>query len=329
MVASTSEGEQSDRNLRREHPTVRVIVGGPTLAGDSIRSRKNYARYAMTSKEVFFNTPTAKRARVRQVPIMWTDEDEEGILYPHEDALVIKAIVASKKFDRILVDTGSSVDVLFKSTLEEMGIADLKLDYTNTSLKGFGGGKLVPLGVVKLPITIRSSPTERTMILYVVVVDEEGPYQMILGQPFLRMSKAVLSNHYLALKYWVNGVVGVNGRQEPVEELETVSLGPENPGKTIRIGSRLKEEQKQEFVKCLQAYADVFAWTHKDMPGIDPEVACHKLAIKKGARAVRQKRRCFNQERYEAINGEVDKLLRAGFIREVNYPEWISNVVLV
>ena len=140
---------------------------------------------------------------------MWTDEDEEGILYPHEDALVIKATIASKKFDRILVDIGSSVDVLFKSTLEEMGIADLKLDYTNTSLKGFGGGKLVPLGVVELPITIGSSPTERTMILDFVVVDEEGPYQMILGRPFLRMSKVVLSNHYLALKYRVNGVVGV------------------------------------------------------------------------------------------------------------------------
>ncbi|XP_024043173.1 uncharacterized protein LOC112099890 [Citrus clementina] len=140
MVASTYEGEQSDRSLRREQPTVRVIVGGPTLAGDSNRSRKNYARYAMTN------------------------EDEEGILYPHEDALVIKATVASKKFDQILVDTWSSVDVLFKSTLEEMGITDLKLEYINTSLKGLGGGKLVPLGVVELPITIGSSPTERTMI---------------------------------------------------------------------------------------------------------------------------------------------------------------------
>ena len=140
---------------------------------------------------------------------MWTDEDEEWILYPHEDALVIKATVASKKFDQILVDTGSSVDVLFKSTLEEMRIADLKLEYTNTSLKGFAGGKQVPLGMVELSITIGSSPTERTMILDFVVVDEEGSYQMILRWPFLRMSKAVLSNYYLALKYRVNGVVGV------------------------------------------------------------------------------------------------------------------------
>ncbi|XP_015384632.1 uncharacterized protein LOC107176502 [Citrus sinensis] len=209
MVVSTCEGEQGNKNLSHEQPIIRVIAGGPTLAGDSNRSRKNYARYAMTSKNVFFNTPVAKRARVSQVPIMWTDEDEEVILYLHEDALVIKATVASKKFDRIQVDTGSSVDVLFKSTLEEMGIADMRLEHTNTSLKGFGGGKLVLLGMVELPITIRSSPTEKTMILDFVVVDEDGFYQMILGRPFPRMSKAVLSNHYLALKYQVNGVVGV------------------------------------------------------------------------------------------------------------------------
>ena len=72
----------------------------------------------------------------------------------------------------------------------------------------------------------------------------------------------------------------------------------------------------------LRAHADVFAWTHDDMSGIDPEVAWHRLTIKKGARLVRQKRRCFHQERYEAINGEVEKLLKAGFIREVNYPKY-------
>ena len=97
MVASLGEWEQSDRNLSHEQPTVRVIAGGPTLVGDSNRSKKNYAKYAMTSKEVFFNTPVAKRARVRQVPIMWTDEDEGGILYPYEDALVIKVTAASKE----------------------------------------------------------------------------------------------------------------------------------------------------------------------------------------------------------------------------------------
>lgn len=184
-------------------------------------------------------------------------------MYPHEDALVIKVTIASKKFDRILVDTGSSVDVLFKITLDEMGITDLRIEYTSTSLKGFGGGKLTPLGVIELPIKIRSTPSKKTMILDFIVVDEESPYQIILGRPFFKISKTVLSNHYLALKYRVNGVVGVvrgnqriargcystsakeamqitsldsqaeckSGRQEPVEELETINLEQNDPKK--------------------------------------------------------------------------------------------------
>lgn len=73
----------------------------------------------------------------------------------------------------------------------------------------------------------------------------------------------------------------------------------------------------------------MFAWSHYDMLGIDPKVGCHKLAIKNGARPIRQKMRCFNYKRYKAINGGVEKLLKAGFIRDVNYLEWISNVILV
>ena len=52
-------------------------------------------------------------------------------------------------------------------------------------------------------------PNKKVMILDFMVVDEESPYQMILGCPFLRMSKSVLSNYYFALKYRANGVVGV------------------------------------------------------------------------------------------------------------------------
>ncbi|XP_052292038.1 uncharacterized protein LOC127900828 [Citrus sinensis] len=126
--------------------------------------------------EVLFNLPTAKRAKVRQVPIRWTDDDEEGVLYSHEDALVIKAMVASKEFRRLLVDTGSSVDILFKSALDDMGIADMKLERTNTSLKGFGGGRLTPMGIVELPITVGAKPSEKTVMLDFVVVEEKSPY---------------------------------------------------------------------------------------------------------------------------------------------------------
>ena len=313
MGSQYMPGGGTERNLEREQSVIRVIAGGPTMAGDSNRARKNYERYALTSKEVFFNLPTAKKAKVRQVPIMWTDDDEEGVLYPHEDALIIKAMVAGKEFRRILVDTGSSVDILFKSTRDDMGIADLKLERMNTSLKGFGGGRLTPMGVVELPVIVESKPFEKTVMLDFVVVEERSPYQIILGGPFIRVSQCVISTHYLALQYRVNGVVGVvkgdqrmagscyttaaketlqvtvldnqgdskKGRHEPAEKLKKVLVSKDDPSRVVRIGLGLGEAIKDELVKCLQSYADIFAWSHEDMLGIDHGVACHKLAIKK------------------------------------------------
>ena len=107
------------------------------------------------------------------------------------------------------MDTGSSVDILFKLALDNMKISDLKLERTNTSLKGFGGRRLTPMGIIKLPIIVGLKPFERTVMLDLVVVEERSLYQMILRRPFMRISQCVISTHYLALKYRVNGVVGV------------------------------------------------------------------------------------------------------------------------
>lgn len=71
------------------------------------------------------------------------------------------------------------------------------------------GEKLTPFGVVELPVTIDTNPFQKIMMLDFVVVDEDSPYQIILGRPFFRISKVVVSNYYLALKYRVNSGVGV------------------------------------------------------------------------------------------------------------------------
>lgn len=129
----------------------------------------------MTNKVVMFNIPAAKHAKTWQVPIMWTDDDEEGILYPYEDALVISTNITSKRCDRILVDIGSSVDVMFESTLDSVRITGLRLESTNTSLKGFRGGRLIPLRLVELPVTIGTSQFQKIVILDFVVVNEDSP----------------------------------------------------------------------------------------------------------------------------------------------------------
>ena len=65
------------------------------------------------------------------------------------------------------------------------------------------------------------------------------------------------------------------------------------------------------------------------MPGIDPSVIVHRLNVNPDSSLVRQKKRVFTQERDKAVAEEVRKLLEAGFIREVYYPDWLANVVMV
>ena len=65
------------------------------------------------------------------------------------------------------------------------------------------------------------------------------------------------------------------------------------------------------------------------MPGIDPDFLCHRLTMDPQVRPVRQRKRKFNEERRQVIKEEMRKLLSAGHIREIQYLEWLANVVLV
>jgi hypothetical protein len=82
-------------------------------------------------------------------------------------------------------------------------------------------------------------------------------------------------------------------------------------------------------VNFLHGNIEVFAWSNEDMPGINPEEIVHVLNVDPDVKPVKQKRRKFTPERVEAITVEVKKLLKAQFIKEVYYPDWLANVLLV
>ena len=65
------------------------------------------------------------------------------------------------------------------------------------------------------------------------------------------------------------------------------------------------------------------------MPGIDPSVMVHRLNVSPAFSLVRQKKRVFAPKRDRAIAKEVCKLQEASFIREVYYPDWLANMVMV
>jgi len=91
----------------------------------------------------------------------------------------------------------------------------------------------------------------------------------------------------------------------------------------------MTEDEVQMITKFLTDNRDLFAWTAEDMSGIDPRVMCHRLSVCKEAQPVAQKKRRMGEEKRNAAAMEVQKLLEAGFIKEIHYTTWLANVVLV
>ena len=120
----------------------------------------------------------------------------------------------------------------------------------------------------------------------------------------------------------------VTTRPVPSEELEPLQLG-DQPEHLVYIRCKLAESIRSSLIRFLKQNMEVFAWKQEDMGGVDPTVITHKLNVNPSCKPVKQKRRGFAPERQKAINEEVGKLLQAQAIREVEYPEWLANVVLV
>ena len=106
---------------------------------------------------------------------------------------------------------------------------------------------------------------------------------------------------------------------------ETTPLKLPN-GHFIKLGTGLESEERDIITPILVGNTNLFAWSTPDLPGVDPQVASHKLSIYKKAWYISQKKRKLGEERCLAAKVKVDKLLSAGFIEEAHYTTWLSNM---
>ena len=130
----------------------------------------------------------------------------------HNDTLVVSIWVGDYNTHRVLVDNGSSVDILYYLTFQQMRVEKEQLIPTNAPLIGFGGMKVYPIGAITLPIMIKDYPQQITNDVIFLVVDCLSAYNAILGRLTLNLWKVVTSNYHLMIKfpieYWVGKVRG-------------------------------------------------------------------------------------------------------------------------
>ena len=80
--------------------------------------------------------------------IIFTDEDARRLHHPHDDAIVITLIIANYTTRRVLVDKGSSADILYYLAFQQMRINKELLHLVSVSLISFGGMKVLPVGTI-------------------------------------------------------------------------------------------------------------------------------------------------------------------------------------
>ena len=79
----------------------------------------------------------------------------------------------------------------------------------------------------------------------------------------------------------------------------------------------------------LHDYVDIFAWSYKDMPGLDTDIVVHRVPMKEGFSPIKKKVFRMRPEMSEKIKAEVMKQFNVGFVVVMSYPQWVANVVPV
>ena len=299
-----------------------MISGGFAGGGDSSSAKKAHLRSIRLGK-VMEVQAVSKIPRL-DTAITFSDSDLEGCQHPPDDPLVIKAVVANKTIHRVLVDNGSSADIIFASAFDKMGIGREKLEPTSTHLRGFFREKVLPLGSIELVLTLGDPPCQATTTVRFLIVDAPSAYNVLLGRPSLNAIKAIPSSYHMVIKFPTTNGVGmvrgdqrmarecyttsmkqkevdniyvdeldmrneVNTRPEPPKELEPVHLD-DNPEHLAYIGSKLAEDLRSLLIHFFKHNKDVFAWKWEDMGGIEHTIITHRLNVRPSFKPVKKKK---------------------------------------
>ncbi|GKE01673.1 reverse transcriptase domain-containing protein [Tanacetum coccineum] len=272
-----------------------------------------------------------------------------------EEPLVVEAEVEGYLVQRIHIDEGASIEIMFEHCFNMLHPAiQARLVETQTTVSEFSGEQVKPLGKIELDVCFGGNGRCRRAIMKFTVIPAPSPYNIILGRPGLRQLRAIPSTIHGIMKFptpW--GVATIvsqatmvlqcgSERKKQAGELpeevkvlndtsptEHVLINPAYPEQLVVIGKNLSPKGLAQLKSLLKRNNDIFAWEPSDMTGVPKRIIKHSLHANPSVTPVRQKRRVFCSKKSRAVTKEVAEWLSAGIVRPVKYPTWISNPVLV
>jgi len=211
------EDEDQDRDPRHQYvsPTdvVHSIFGGK-VSIESKRERKLLKRACLNidSTDGLIADPKFPPWSHREISFSRKDQ-WAAIPEPGRFPLILDPCINSIRFERVLVDGGSSIDILFRNSLPALKISPAELKPYDAQFWGvLPGQSSVPLGQITLPVQFGTPDHFRTEFINFVVADFDGTYHAILGRSSLTKFMAVPHYSYLVLKMPTEkGVLTVRG----------------------------------------------------------------------------------------------------------------------
>ena len=136
--------------------------------------------------------------------VAFTSEDAKGIIYPHDDPLLVSLQISTTIVHRVLVDGGSSANILYKETFKKMGFDKACLKPVSYPVIGFTGASVILEGTIKLAVKLGEGSQSRDLMVEFLVVDVPAAYNAIIGRPLIHDPQAVVSTYHLTMVYTSN-----------------------------------------------------------------------------------------------------------------------------
>ncbi|XP_026416117.1 uncharacterized protein LOC113311499 [Papaver somniferum] len=189
-------------------------------------------------------------------PITFDAEDIEEDMEDHNDPLVLTLPVAGCNIKKILIDWGSSVNVLFYDTFKRIELNDEKMMSSYYTIYGpiygFNGAVTKPLGDIVLQVDVGPMKVDTRFS----VVDALSPYNAIIGRRWVHKLKGVAATYYQSLRFPTpQGVMEIKGDQATAREFQALQnrLNNEQDEKLKSRRDRNKEAAKE---KAIDAYLE-------------------------------------------------------------------------
>jgi len=161
-------------------------------------------------------------------PITFTDDDFQGLDHQQDDPMVITVEIVNYAVKKVLIDQGSSVDILYWATYQKLQLPDTAMVPYDEPIYGFSGEKVSTCGYIDLHTIFRDGAQTKTIPIRFLIVDAPISYNVLLGRPSLNTLGAVVSIPHLAMKFPSpsGDILTIHGDQRLAHECYIASLRP-------------------------------------------------------------------------------------------------------